>query len=157
LLLPKRKTVTGPPFLGIDTHGLSEPAFITALEVLAANGIKVMIQKDFRYTLTPVISHTILTCNRGRRPGLADGKIITPSHNSPDNGGFKYNPPHGGPADTHITQWIENKANEILLSSNKEVKTVPYEKIKTNSIIHERDYIEPYIKDLKNIIDIWMP
>ena len=122
MLLPKRKTVTGPPFLGIDTHGLSEPAFITALEVLAANGIKVMIQKDFRYTLTPVISHAILTYNRGRRSGLADGIIITPSHNPPDNGGFKYNPPHGGPADTHITQWIENKANEISALKNQKRK-----------------------------------
>lgn len=146
--------ITGPLFLGMDTHALSEPAHATALEVLAAHGIDVMIQKDLGYTPTPVISHAILTYNRGRKSGLADGIVITPSHNPPDNGGVKYNPPQGGPADTDITQWIEAKANDLLKDNNKGVKSIPYERALRVATTHDYDYIEPYVEDLKNIIDL---
>jgi len=146
--------INGPLFLGMDTHALSEPAFATALEVLAANSVDVMIQKGFGYTPTPVISHAILAHNRGQDAGLADGIVVTPSHNPPDNGGFKYNPPHGGPADTQVTQWIANKANAFLLAGNKEVKRAPYEKALSAATTHEYDYIQPYVEDLKNVIDM---
>lgn len=146
--------ITGPLFLGMDTHALSEPAHATALEVLAAHGIDVMIQNDLGYTPTPVISHAILTYNRGRKSGLADGIVITPSHNPPDNGGVKYNPPQGGPADTDITQWIEAKANDLLKDNNKGVKSIPYERALRVATTHDYDYIEPYVEDLKNIIDL---
>lgn len=146
--------ISGPLFLGIDTHGLSEPAQVTALEVLAANGVNVMIAKDSGYTPTPVISHAILVYNRGRKSGLADGIVITPSHNPPEDGGFKYNPPHGGPANKKVTEWIEKRANDILQGSNKEVLKVPYEKTKRMSTIHEYDYIIPYVMDLQNIINL---
>lgn len=146
--------ITGPLFLGMDTHALSEPAHATALEVLAAHGVDVMIQKDLGYTPTPVISHAILTYNRGRKSGLADGIVITPSHNPPDNGGVKYNPPQGGPADTDITQWIEAKANDLLKDNNKGVKSIPYERALRVATTHDYDYIEPYVEDLKNIIDL---
>ena len=114
--------ISGPLFLGKDTHALSEPAFVTALEVLAANGVEVMVDPDDGYTPTPAISHAILTYNRGRTTGLADGIVITPSHNPPEDGGFKYNPPHGGPADTDITRWVEDRANQLLADDLKGVQ-----------------------------------
>ena len=117
----KKHQIDGPLFLGMDTHALSEPAFVSALEVLAANGVEVMIDRNRGYTPTPVISHAILTYNRGRKTGLADGIVITPSHNPPEDGGFKYNPPSGGPADTDVTDWIEQTANEILAGSLRAV------------------------------------
>ena len=120
------KGIAGPLFLGMDTHALSEPSFVTALEVLAGNGVEVMLQKGFGYTPTPVISHAILTFNRQSPSKLADGIVITPSHNPPEDGGFKYNPPHGGPADTDTTRWIENRANDLLAARNKAVKRIPY-------------------------------
>jgi len=113
-----------------------------------------MIQKESGYAPTPVISHAILTYNRGRKAGLADGIVITPSHNPPDNGGIKYNPPKGGPADTKTTQWIEEKANNLLKSNNKGIKRIPYEKAIRASTTHIHNYIEPYVTDLKNIIDL---
>ena len=116
----------GPLFLGMDTHALSEPAFATALEVLAANGVTVMIDADLGYTPTPAISHAILVHNRAKQSGLADGIVITPSHNPPNDGGFKYNPPSGGPADTSATKWIEDRANEVIANKLKAVKRIPY-------------------------------
>ena len=124
--------ITGPLFLGMDTHALSEPAFISALEVLGANGVTVMVADEHTdYTPTPVISHAILTYNRGRTTALADGIVITPSHNPPDSGGFKYNPPNGGPADTAVTSWIENKANELLGKKLEGVRRMPYSQART--------------------------
>ena len=148
------KNITGPLFMGMDTHALSEPALASALEVFAANGMTVMIQEGLGYTPTPVISHAILTYNRGRTNGLADGVVITPSHNPPDNGGFKYNPPHGGPADTETTRLIEDRANEILREGNKDVRRMPFEKATSADTTHEYDYIGPYTEDLANIIDM---
>jgi len=146
--------ITGPLFLGIDTHALSEPSSATALEVLAANGIDVMIQEDLGYTPTPVISHAILVYNRGRSTAPADGIVITPSHNPPEDGGFKYNPPRGGPADTQITRWVEERANELLKAGNNGVKRILYEKALTASTTHRHDYIRPYLEDLRNIIEM---
>ena len=120
------RQINGPLFMGMDTHALSEPAFVSALEVLAANGIEVMIDRDHGDTPTPVVSHTILTYNRGRKTGMADGIIITPSHNPPQDGGFKYNPPHGGPADTDVTSWIAQQANRILTDGLRGVRRVPW-------------------------------
>ena len=124
-LYREQKKIAGPLFLGMDTHALSVPAFASALEVLAANGVEVMIADKDEYTPTPVISHAILTYNRGRKTGLADGIVITPSHNPPQDGGFKYNPPNGGPAETAVTGWIEAKANELLESGLRGVKRFP--------------------------------
>lgn len=150
----KAQGINGPLFIGFDTHALSEPAFISAVEVLAANGVETLIAKDMNYTPTPAISHAILSYNKGRRNGLADGIVITPSHNPPDNGGIKYNPPNGGPADTDITKWVADIANELLKNGNKEVKRMPYEKaIKANNV-QEFDFISPYVNDLSNIIDM---
>ncbi len=149
----KAKGITGPLFLGRDTHVLSEPSLITALEVLAANGADVMIQKGHGYTPTPVTSHAILVYNRERKSGLADGIVITPSHNPPEDGGFKYNPPHGGPADMDITIWIENRANELMKNDNRKVRRIPYEKALTANTVHQYDYVTPYVDDLRNIID----
>src|SRR5580765_1809686 len=118
--------IDGPLFIGMDTHALSEPAFVSALEVLAANGVEVMIDRDRGYTPTPVISHAILQYNRGRKSGLADGIVVTPSHNPPEDGGFKYNPPTGGPADTEVTGWIEQAANTLLRQGLRTVRRVPY-------------------------------
>ena len=146
--------ITGPLFIGFDTHALSEPAFISAIEVLAANGIETMIAKDMNYTPTPALSHAILTYNKGRKNGLADGIVITPSHNPPDNGGIKYNPPNGGPADTDITKWVADRANDLLKSGNKEVKRIPYEKALQAVNIREFDFVTPYVNDLGNIIDM---
>jgi phosphoglucomutase len=146
--------ITGPLFLGFDTHALSEPAFISAVEVLAANGVETFIAEGMNYTPTPSISHAILKYNKGRKDRLADGIVITPSHNPPDSGGIKYNPPNGGPADTHITKWIADQANAFLQKQNKEIKRIPYEKARKAAHVHEHDFITPYVKDLKNIIDM---
>jgi phosphoglucomutase len=146
--------ITGPLFLGKDTHALSEPAHATALEVLAAHGVEVMVQKDAGYTPTPVISHAILTYNRGGRSQPADGIVITPSHNGPDDGGYKYNPPHGGPADTGTTGWIEVKANELLAGNNKEVRRIPYARALRAGTTRDHDYITPYVEDLAHCVDL---
>jgi len=148
----KARDISGPLFLGMDTHALSEPSLTTALEVLAANGAAVMIQKDRGYTPTPVISHAICSYNRGKGAGLADGIVITPSHNPPEDGGFKYNPPEGGPADVHITAWIEQRANDLLRMGRKDVRRISRERATREGIIRECDYVEPYVKDLENII-----
>jgi phosphoglucomutase len=140
--------IDGPLFLGMDSHALSEPAFATALEVLAANRVEVMIDRDGGYTPTPVISHAILSYNRGRKAGLADGIVITPSHNPPEDGGFKYNPPHGGPADTEVTRWIEDRANALLADRGQGIARVPYERARQASTTHRHDYIKAYVGDL---------
>ena len=150
----KAKGITGPLFMGMDTHALSEPALASGLEVFAANGVRVMIQKDLGYTPTPVISHAILTYNRSKKKGLADGVVITPSHNPPADGGFKYNPPEGGPADTQTTRVIEKRANEILRSQLKEVKRLPFERALKVETTKEYDFITPYVEDLINIVDM---
>ncbi len=151
----RRKThIDGPLFLGMDTHALSEPSHVTAVEVLAGNGVHVMVHKNLNVTPTPVISHAILVYNRGRSMGLSDGIVISPSHNPPDDGGLKYNPPHGGPADTHITRWIEVRANAILRSDLKEVRRIPYQKAVQTNFLHPYDYVTPYVQDLKHVIDI---
>jgi len=150
----RAKGITGPLFIGMDTHALSEAALATGLEVFAANGVSVMIQKDLGYTPTPVISHAILTYNEEKKQGLADGVVITPSHNPPSDGGFKYNPPEGGPADTETTTVIEERANEILRSGMREVKRIRYEKALKADTTQEYDFITPYVEDLENIIDM---
>jgi len=146
--------VTGPLFMGKDTHALSIPAEKTALQVFAANGVTVMIDKDGGYTPTPVISHAILTYNKDRSEGLADGVVITPSHNPPDNGGFKYNPPHGGPADTDATGWIANRANELLAGENEDVQSIYYPDALEADTTVAYDFITPYVADLENVIDM---
>jgi len=148
------KGISGPLFMGMDTHALSEAALASGLEVFAANGVRVMIQKDFGYTPTPVISHAILSYNRSKENGLADGVVITPSHNPPSDGGFKYNPPEGGPADTQTTTIIEKRANEILASGLKEVKRQPFERALKADTTREYDFITPYVEDLINIVDM---
>jgi phosphoglucomutase len=148
------KNITGPLFMGMDTHALSEGALATALEVFAAGGVTVMIQERFGFTPTPVISHAILTYNRRRKGKFADGVVITPSHNSPRDGGFKYNPPDGGPADTETTRTIEDRANEILGSALKDVRRIPFEKALKADTTHTHDFISPYVEDLRNIIDM---
>jgi phosphoglucomutase len=144
----------GPLFLGMDTHALSEPAFASALEVLAANGVETMIDEHGGYTPTPVISHAILTYNRGRKTGLADGIVISPSHNPPDEGGFKYNPANGGPADVDVTGWIGNAANEFLVKKLNGVARIAYERARRTACVHAYDYITPYVGDLSNVIDL---
>lgn len=144
----------GPLFLGMDTHALSEPAFVSAVEVLAANGVETMIDAGGGYTPTPVISHAILGYNRGRSEGLADGIVISPSHNPPDEGGFKYNPTNGGPADVDVTRWIQDAANEFLAKNLDGVKRMPYPQAKKAACIHAYDYITPYIADLTNVVDM---
>jgi phosphoglucomutase len=144
----------GPLYLGKDTHALSEPAFVTALEVLAANGVTVMIDQDSGFTPTPVISHAILTYNHGRTSGLADGIVITPSHNPPEDGGIKYNPPHGGPADTQATKWIEDRANALLSAKLQAVNRLPYDRARNAATTHLHDYLNAYVKDLDNVIDL---
>ena len=148
------KKIVGPLYLGIDTHALSIPAWASALEVLAANGVEVMLAQGDEYTPTPVISHAILAYNRGRAEGLADGIVITPSHNPPHDGGFKYNPPNGGPADTVVTGWIESKANELLEARLAGVKRIPYEQALRASTTHRHDYLSAYVNDLGSIIDL---
>ena len=152
--LRKSGNITGPLYVGKDTHALSEAAFFTAIEVFAANDIDIMIQTGSGYTPTPVISHSILTYNQNRTSGLADGVVITPSHNPPDDGGFKYNPPTGGPADTETTNIIQDRANEILMQGLKDVKRMPVERALNANTTHEYDYILPYVNDLENIIDM---
>jgi phosphoglucomutase len=144
----------GPLFMGIDTHALSFPAFVTALEVFAANGVQVILAEGDEYTPTPVISHAILTYNKGRLSGLADGVIITPSHNPPADGGFKYNPVHGGPAATSVTKWIEAKANEHLETGMKQILRMPYEKALKSGTVHRKDFISSYIEDLTDVVDL---
>ncbi len=145
--------IDGPLFLGIDTHALSEPALISAVEVFAANGVEVMIDATGGYTPTPVISHAILGYNRDRSGHFADGVVITPSHNPPADGGFKYNPPSGGPADTSITDWIEQRANELLLDSTP-VQRMPWQQASRAGNVHRHDYISPYVNDLDKVIDM---
>ena len=148
------KGIDGPLFLGKDTHAASGPAQRTALEVLAANGVQAVIQADDGPTPTPVISHAILTYNRGRTDHLADGIVITPSHNPPADGGFKYNPPNGGPADTDITKWVQDRANELLKAIGTGVKRIPFETAMKAGTTRQTDYIRPYVDDLKSVIDM---
>jgi phosphoglucomutase len=150
----KKKGISGPLFIGKDTHALSEPAMATAVEVFAANGVTVMIQEENGYTPTPVISHAILTYNRGKKKGLADGVVITPSHNPPDDGGFKYNPPHGGPADTETTKKIEDRANEILRGGTREVHRMTFQQALSADTTRMHDYVGPYTHDLEHILDM---
>lgn len=150
----KRENITGPLYLGMDTHALSEPAFASVLEVLAANGVLVMVDRDGGYTPTPVISHAILTYNRGRSSGLADGIVITPSHNPPEDGGIKYNPPHGGPADTVVTKWIEDRANALMKADLHGVARLPYARARRAATTKPHDYLGSYMSDLAQIIDM---
>ena len=150
----RQQGIDGPLFLGIDTHALSEPAFASALEVLAANGVQVMIADKGEYTPTPVVSHAILTYNRGREKGLADGILITPSHNPPDSGGFKYNPPNGGPADKDVTGWIEAHANALLENGLQGVQRIPYAQAQRASTTHRHDFINAYVSDLGSVLDL---
>jgi phosphoglucomutase len=153
-LYRRQRKIDGPLFLGMDTHALSVPALASALEVLAANGVDVMLAQADEYTPTPVISHAILTYNRGRKTGLADGIVITPSHNPPHDGGFKYNPPNGGPAESAVTTWIEAKANEFLETDLLGVKKIPFEKALRAPTTHRHDYLNAYISDLANVLDM---
>ena len=153
-LYRKEQKINGPLFLGMDTHALSVPALASSLEVLAANGVEVMIAEGDEYTPTPAISHAILTYNCGRKTGLADGIVITPSHNPPHDGGFKYNPPNGGPAETSVTRWIEAKANQFLETGLQGVKRVPFEKALRTSTTHRHDFLSAYISDLANVLDM---
>lgn len=150
----KREGTTGPLFLGMDTHALSEPAQATAVEVFAANGVDVRIQAGGGYTPTPVISHAILSFNRGKRAGLADGVVITPSHNPPGDGGFKYNPPSGGPADTGATKIIQDRANQILAGGLADVRRMPLERAMRSDFVGEIDYVTPYVADLGAVVDM---
>jgi len=149
----KSKGIDGPLFIGADTHALSQPAFENALEVLAANGVQTMISTGGEFTPTPAISHAILVYNKGRTSGLADGIVITPSHNPPDNGGFKYNTSNGGPADTDITGWVQNRANALLEGGLKDVKRMPFAQARQAATTREHDYLNTYVADLANIID----
>ena len=156
-LYRQAQQITGPLFIGKDTHALSEPAFASALEVLAANGVEAMLDRDRGYTPTPVISHAILMYNRGHAPGAggqADGIVITPSHNPPEDGGFKYNPPHGGPAERGVTAWIERTANALLADGLTAVRRIPYARALSASSTHLHDYIGPYVDGLGSVIDM---
>jgi phosphoglucomutase len=148
------KGTDGPLYVGMDTHALSEPAFASAIEVLAANGVETRIQAGRGYTPTPVVSHAILTYNRGRESGLADGIVITPSHNPPDNGGFKYNPPEGGPADDETTSWIERRANALIEDGLHDVQRIPFSHALNADTVHEYDYVSAYVDDLSNVVDM---
>jgi len=148
------QNIDGPLYLGMDTHALSEPAFASALEVLAANNTEVMLSEGTRYTPTPAVSHAIVSYNRGRKTGLADGIVITPSHNPPEDGGFKYDPPHGGPADSHITAWIESKANDFLRGMLEGIKRTPFAQSLQASTTHQYDYLHSYVGDLDRVIDM---
>jgi len=145
--------IDGPLFIGADTHALSQPAFESALEVLAANGVTTMISAGGEFTPTPAVSHAILVHNRGRTTGLADGIVITPSHNPPADGGFKYNPTNGGPADTSITRWVEDRANALLESGLREVRRLPYAQARKAATTHEHDYLHSYVADLAHVVD----
>jgi phosphoglucomutase len=146
--------IDGPLYMGKDTHALSTPAQRTALEVLAANGVETIIQENDGVTPTPVISRAILVYNRSRKEHLADGIVVTPSHNPPEDGGFKYNPPNGGPADTDVTRWVEDRANELLRAGNTGVKRVPFNQAIGAASTHQEDFILPYVRDLKNVVDM---
>jgi phosphoglucomutase len=150
----RREGVDGPMFIGIDTHALSVPALASALEVFAAHEVEVMLDQHDGYTPTPVISHAILGYNRTRKSGLADGVVITPSHNPPEDGGFKYNGPNGGPADNTVTQWIERTANALIADNLKGLRRMPYQRALKSAHLHRRDFIGPYVADLKSIIDM---
>ncbi len=150
----KQHGIDGPLFIGFDTHALSAPAFATALEVLAGNGVEVMSAAGDEYTPTPAVSHAILAYNRGRTSGLADGIVITPSHNPPDSGGFKYNPPNGGPADTQITAWMETQANGLLESGLRGVIRVGFAQARRAATTHSHDYLNTYVEDLASVIDM---
>jgi len=150
----KDKGITGPLFIGIDSHALSDPAQRSAIEVFAAHGVEVRIDCNSRFTPTPVVSHAILTYNKGRSEGLADGVVITPSHNPPIDGGFKYNPPHGGPADTDITKVIQDQANAFLTAGLKDVHRLPYEEARKADCVRGHDFITPYVDDLGAVIDM---
>ena len=150
----KQRATDGPLFLGLDTHALSEPAIASAMEVLAANGVDVMLAQNDEYTPTPAVSHAILCYNRGRQSGLADGIVITPSHNPPDAGGFKYNPPNGGPADTDVTGWIQARANELLAAGLRGVARMSLEQALRSPTTHRHDYLGSYVADLGNVIDM---
>jgi phosphoglucomutase len=152
-LYRKTQRIDGPLFIGIDTHALSEPAFESALEVLAANGIETLIAKGGEYTPTPAVSHAILVYNRGRKSGLADGIVVTPSHNPPDNGGFKYNPPNGGPADVDATGWIETRANALIEGNLKDVRREAIDRARRASTTREHDFLTEYVNDLGSVID----
>ena len=149
----RKQGIDGPLFIGIDTHALSVPAIENALEVLAANGVEVMVSQGDEYTPTPAISHAILCHNRGRTDGCADGIVVTPSHNPPDNGGFKYNPPNGGPADTEVTGWIQDRANALLEAGLKDVRRIPFEQARCASTTRMHDFLSAYVADLGNAID----
>jgi len=149
-----RNGITGPLFIGIDTHALSEPALASALEVFAANGVDTMIDEHCGYTPTPVISHAILTYNKNRKSGHADGVVITPSHNPPEDGGFKYNPPNGGAAETDVTTWIEQAANGLLETGLDGLRRFPYDRARKSPHVHQYDYIGPYVADLENAVDM---
>jgi phosphoglucomutase len=153
-LYRKQQKIDGPLFLGMDTHALSVPAIATTIEVLAANGVDIMIAEKDEYTPTPVISHAIITYNSGRKTGFADGIVITPSHNPPNDGGFKYNPPNGGPAETNVTNWIEAKANEFLTNNLLNVKRIPFERALRSNTTHRYNFLDAYVSDLGNIIDM---
>jgi phosphoglucomutase len=144
----------GPLYVGMDTHALSEPAFASAIEVLAANGVETRIQAGRGYTPTPVVSHAILAYNRERESGLADGIVITPSHNPPDNGGFKYNPPEAGPADAKTTSWIEQRANALIEDGLRDVRRIPFARALNADTVHEYDYVSAYVEDLSNVVDM---
>src|SRR6267143_3259548 len=146
--------IDGPLYMGKDTHALSEPAQRTALEVLAANGVETIIQRDGGVTPTPVISWAILVYNRGRTVHLADGIVLTPSHNPPEDGGFKYNPPNGGPADIDVTGWVQRRANELLRQGNSSVKRIPFPAAIKAGTTHEEDLVSAYVADLNNVIDM---
>src|SRR5215472_6538821 len=146
--------IDGPLYIGKDTHALSDPAQRTALEVLAANGVETFIQRDGGVTPTPVISWAILVYNRSRTAHLADGIVITPSHNPPEDGGFKYNPPHGGPADTDITAWVQRRANMLLRDGNAGVKRIPFATAIKAPTTHEKDLVLPYVEDLEHVVDM---
>src|SRR5215475_2283732 len=146
--------IDGPLFMGMDPHAVSGPAQRSALEVLSANGVTTQIQRQDGFTPTPVISHAILVHNRGRTDLIADGIVVTPSHNPPADGGFKYNPPNGGPADTDVTGWVQNRANDLLRTGNKEVKRVPFDKAMQVVTTHQEDFVLPYVRDLKNVVDM---
>ena len=153
-LYREKQKIEGPLFLGMDTHALSVPAFASALEVLAANGVDVMIAERDEYTPTPVVSHAILTYNRGRKTGFADGIVITPSHNPPEDGGFKYNPPNGGPAEPAVSGWIEAKANEFLKNGLSVIRRISFERALRASTTHRHDYLDAYVGDLGSVIDM---
>ena len=150
----RHQGITGPLFMGKDTHALSRPAERVALEVLAANGVETFIQRDDGFTPTPVISHAILAYNRERSEGVADGIVVTPSHNPPSDGGFKYNPPNGGPADTDVTDWIQNRANDLLRAANKDVQRIGFDAALRAATTHASDFVTSYVEDLANVVDL---